>query len=139
MTQRLPGIKEIGVLSWIDIPEDIVYKAEKNIVVNINANPSMIEFIGTPIATVEDIFDNNSSYQRAKLKFNTAKRLDFCMLNVVFVRDVNDQCWLLGDSYNRPVVQYNKTSGLPSGDSATYEYTLEMTAKKALIECNISA
>ena len=139
MTQRLPGIKEIGVLSWIDIPEDIVYKAEKNIVVNINANPSMIEFVGTPIATVEDIFDNNSYYQRAKLKFNTAKRLDFCMLNVVFVRDVNDQCWLLGDSYNRPVVQYNKTSGVPSGDSATSEYTLEMTAKKALIECNISA
>lgn len=138
MSQSLPGIKEIGVLSWIDIPDDIVYKAEKNIIINIAAIPTMIEFVGTPIATVEDIFDNNSSYQRAKLKFSTAKRLDFCMLNVVFVKDVNDQCWLLWDSYNRPVVQYTKTSGAPSGDSATYEYTFEMTAKKALIECKIN-
>ena len=136
MNQILPGVTKVGIIALANLPHNIINKAVSGIEVVINeASVEYLNIVGIPVCQSEDKFDNNSSFEKAKLTFKTTDFILRYLRRAFIVITADGAAYLIGADTQLPIFDMKNTSGEPSGESAGYEYEVSMTAKKALIRC----
>lgn len=139
MNQILPGVTKVGIIALANLPHNIINKAVSGIKVDITESyVTYLPIVGIPVCQSEDKFDNNSSYEKAKLTFKATDLLLQFPRKAFIVITVDGAAYLIGADNQSPIFDVKATSGEPSGESAGYEYEVSMTAKKALIRCYLA-
>ena len=134
--QQLPGIVSLGWMATSTLPDDVVSQAVSGIPPTITSH-TKVEFRGKAECQTEENFDNESSLDRATLRFGTVETIP--TLSVAFViTTVGGASYLVGSKERPCVVKRDHATGLPGGEPSVNTYTATFEAKKALIPCNIA-
>lgn len=139
MNQILPGITKVGYISLANLPHDVVNKVDAGIDVIVTGSYiTYMDIVGSSSCQNDEKFDNNSSYEKAKLNFTATELVLKYPQKAFIIQTVEDKWYVIGADNQAPVMEVKSNTGVPSGDAAKYDYEVSFTARKALIPCTIS-
>lgn len=136
--QILPGIKTVG---WIDcrhLPRRVDLSAICGMPVAILTDIHPIPFFDEPTCECKTKKDGAGYEDTATLKFLTDRKLPRSASLGFVVTDVNGNSYLLGSLEEpHPLVEYERRTGLPSGDAAGFLYEIKHVSIKSMVPCII--
>ena len=93
---------------------------------------------GEAVCEVEQLYDNNSYIEKAKLTFLTLDDVPTDQHPAFVIRTVNDEYYVIGAKERPyPTVKITRSTGQPDGDTSVRKYEVSFTAKKALALCSV--
>ena len=136
----LPGIVRIAYISCTDLPENGAMMACVGAPAVVQASQlTDISIEGEPTCEADTDFDNNSTLQKVKLKFQTLDHISVNIPHAFVIVSANGQQYIIGTRERPyPIVKVNTKTGLPSGDPSVMIYEVSLSAKVALSPCSIS-
>jgi hypothetical protein len=115
------------------LPEDVVYRSVAGIPISLKVVPDEIALKGEAVCEVEQLYDNNSYIEKARLTFLTLDDVPTDQHPAFVIRTVNDEYYVIGTKERPyPTVKITRSTGQPDGDTSVRKYEVSFTAKKAL-------
>lgn len=137
-TQILPGIKFIGWLYSRNLPFRVDLTAVCGRPVVLMTDVHQIMFTSEPECVCKTERKGVAYQDTVTLKFRSTETLECGTGLALVVTDVEGHSWLIG-SREAPgaVLEFDRNSGLPSGDAAGTAYQVTHVAIKSMVPCMI--
>lgn len=133
---KLPGIVEICHMPSKFLPAFVDMAVMAKAQVSVFYPVTTIEHIGDAECSATETNENNGMEESTTLSFRSLEFLPNELPLAFLVRDVNSQWWLIGAKEAPGVlIRREQSLGVPSGNAAVNNYTIEYTGKKSLIPC----
>jgi hypothetical protein len=133
----MAGVHKIGCCESKYLPADVVYASLSGLPVYTLTDITLVPFYGTPECVFKTETKNNGIVETAELKFKSNFRLERGKMYAFFVKDTNEDVFLIGcREAPYPVISANEAIGADQ-ESASIEYTVKWESLRALIWCNV--
>ena len=134
----LPGIQQVWYISRTGLPDDVVYRSVAGIPVSVIEQPISITMKGEAVCEVEQLYDNNSYIEKAKLTFLTLDDVPTDQHPAFLFQTIEGDIYIIGAKERPyPTVKITRSTGQPDGDASVRKYEVSFSAKKALALCNV--
>lgn len=134
--QILPGIQEIGWLDCRNLPNRVALDGICNNKIAVLTDIHKVTDFGEASCECSTKKEGTSSQDTTILKFRSGDNIIDTGFLAFVIQDVNGRKFLIG-SKEPPFVKVERSifTGLPSGNSAGYEYEITHKSIKSMIEC----
>ena len=92
----LPGIQQVWYILRDYLPDDVVYRSVAGIPISLEVVPDEIALKVEAVCEVEQLYDNNSYIEKAKLTFLTLDDVPTDQHPAFVIRTVNDEYYVIG-------------------------------------------
>lgn len=133
--KNLPGIRKLFWLRCASLPPLLMQRSRAGIPARVLSGRNEITFSGSPSLETSTEYVNNAEVESVSMEFGSLDELPRDEAIAFFIIDANGDGWLVGTrEMPYPTVKRSKSIGAPSGTTTAISYTVELTARKALLE-----
>ena len=136
---NLPGITRICCLPCSCLQPAVALKAEIGIPVGVFSSLRNVRFYGNPEVSCKSKRENNGYSYETSLSFFTDEWLDVASPLAFVLETAQGKHYLIGTKEeNYPIVEQERLTGTPSGDSAGVSVEVTWTSDCPMVECYIT-
>ncbi len=132
----LPGIVSIRFTDCENIPQHVMQQSISGAVIHLALPSVKINFFGVPKCKWSGTLASGCRNEKATLEFNTADIIPEGRRLAFIVTVASGRQFLIGSREPKyPQIEYDESTGSPSGDAALRTYKITHIALKSVLPC----
>ena len=132
----LPGIVSIRFTDCENIQPHVMQQSISGAIIDLAVPSEKIDFFGVPKCQWSGTLASGCREEKATLEFNTADILPEGRRLAFILTVASGRQFLIGSRESKyPQIEYDETTGSPSGDAALRTYKITHVALKSVLPC----